>query len=75
MRTVSSNKCITKHTGTCRERILGYLTESVLESGKSDYCPYREAVKAAQAKQHSKLKVVRKMSKSQCKTRCVDIGC
>ena len=33
------------------------------------------AVKAAQAKQHSKLKVVMKMSKSQCKTRCVDIGC
>ena len=30
---------------------------------------------ASQAKQHSKLKVVRKTSKSQCKTRCVDIGC
>ena len=30
---------------------------------------------AAQAKHHPKLKVVREMMKSQCKTRCVGIGC
>ena len=29
----------------------------------------------AQAEQHSKPKVVREMMKSQCKTRCADIGC
>ena len=42
--TVSSTKYITKHTGTCRERIIGYMTESVLMSGKRYYCQHIEGI-------------------------------